>query len=143
MRSFALLRLGQTRLLIPQSDVRVLELRMDMTWQNPPPGGVGWIRFREKQHPVYLPSPQLEWLAGDTEERTICALLEADEALFGLLCHEVSLVRMHELTLHAMPAAMATPDSPFHQLAMHDGRLACLSSAANIFALLPPAGSEA
>lgn len=140
--AFALLRLDQTRLLVPQTDVRVLELTMDMTQESPPAGGVGWIRYREQQHPVYSPTPQLEWLTEIPHGRTLCALMGADEGLFGLLCSEVALVKSSELQFHALPAAMATPDSPFHQLALHAGKLACLTSAQKLFAHLPSLESE-
>lgn len=135
--SFALLRLEQTRLLIPQADVRVLELTMDMMREAPPAGGVGWIRFGEQRQPVYAPSHHLEWLSEVPSDRGLCAVLEAEEGLFGLLCNEVALVKSSEIQIHAMPAPMATPDSPFQQLALHGGKLACLSSATKLFARLP------
>lgn len=140
--SFALLHLDQTLLLIPQADVRVLDLTMDVTRENPPPGGVGWVRFGERQHPVYAPSPRLEWLTEVPAGRIFCALMESDKRLFGLLCTEVGLVKSNALKFYAIPAAMTTPDSPFQQLVMHEGKLACLTSAAKILANLPPLGSE-
>jgi len=136
--SFALLRLEQTRLLVPQREIRVLDLAMDVARENPPYGGVGWIGFRQQQCPVYSPSPRLEWLSNVPADRSICALMEADEGIFGLLCTEIAIVKSTELTFHAIPVAMATPHSPITRLALYEGHLACLSSATQIFRHLPP-----
>lgn len=142
MQTFALLRLEQTRLLIPQREIRVLDLVLDVTRENPPPGGIGWIGFRQQQCPVYSPSSRLGWLSDVPTDRTICALMEGDEGVFGLLCTDIAMVKSNELAFHAIPAAMATPHSPINQLALYEGHLACLTTAAQIFAHLPAVSSD-
>ena len=137
MQTFALLRLEQTRLLIPQREIRVLDLVMDVIRDNPPPSGIGWIGFRQQQCPVYAPSARLEWLMDVPADRTICALMEADGGIFGLLCTDITMVKSNEIALHAIPPAMAVSHSPINQLALYEGHLTCFTSARQILAHLP------
>jgi len=135
--SFTLLHIDQTMLLIPRGDVRALELAIDMDRQACPAGGTGWIAFGQQRCPVYCPSAELDWRADLPPDRNVCALIGAGSHIFGLLCGEVALVNSDDIALHKMPAAMAAADSPFRQLAIHGSRLACVSSAEEIFARLP------
>lgn len=131
--SFALLRLEQTRILVPQREIRVLDLTMDVERGDRPPGGIGWISFKRQFRPVYCPSAELEWLTEAPADRPICAVVEAKGNAFGLLCTEVTLLQAQEVVFHEIPAAMATPHSPFDGLAIVTGSLACVSSAEQLF----------
>jgi hypothetical protein len=143
--SFTLLHIDQTLLLLPRGDVRALELAIDMDRQACPAGGIGWIAFGQQRCPVYCPSAELDWQADVAHDRGVCAVIGTGNHMFGLLCGEVSLVNSDDIVLHEMPPAMAGADSPFRQLAIHGGLLACVSSAEDIFARLPaldPARAE-
>lgn len=131
---FALLRVDQTNLVVPRDDIRILELTVDVDRKEPPARGVGWIAFGQQRCPVYCPSMTLDWMQDIPAERSICAVVATGENIFGLLCTEATLVRNDAITFHDMPAAMAAPGSPIRQLAVHEGRLACVSSAAALLA---------
>jgi len=137
--SFTLLRIGQSTLLIPRGDIRALELALDMDRDAPPARGVGWIAFGQQRCPVYCPSAELDWRTDVPEDRTVCAVIGTGNRVFGLLCGEVALVKSDDIVLHEIPAAMASADSPFRQLAIHGGSLACVSSAEDIYIRLPAA----
>lgn len=139
---FALLRLEQTRLLLPRQDIRILELTLDVERSDPPPWGVGWIMFGSQRCPVYCPSMDLAWLDYVQEGRPICAVVAASGQNFGLLCGEATLLQTPDIAFHELPPAMALPNLPFHRLAICDGALACVSSAARILADLPHARAD-
>lgn len=131
---FALLRVDQTKLVVPRDDIRILELTLDLDRNEPPARGVGWIAFGQQRCPAYCPSMTLDWMQDVPAERSICAVVATGENVFGLLCTEATLVRNDAITLHDMPAAMTTPGSPICQLAIHEGSLACVTSAAAMLA---------
>lgn len=136
--SYALLRLDDLRLLVPQHDIRLLEPSVDMAKTAPPAGGIGWMTFRHQLVPVFCLSAELRWQADAEKSYAICALLEAEGRYFGLLCTEVGLLGADEVAFFEIPRAMAVPHAPFHQLALHGEHLACVTSASRIFAFLPP-----
>lgn len=131
---YALLRLEQTRLLVPSRDIRILELAIDMDRNNAPARGVGWIAFGSRRCPVYCPSMDMAWLTEVPQNRQICAVLAAAGENFGLLCGEATLLQTRDMAFHELPPAMSVPDLPFHQLALHAGQLVCVSSAEQILA---------
>lgn len=133
---FALLRLEQTKLLIPQREIRVLDLTIDVEKNDPPRKAVGWIQFKQEFRPVYCPSAELGWVTYIPDDRPICAVVEVKEQVFGLLCTEVTLLRPHEVVLHEIPIAMHTPHSPIERLAMIADSLACVSSTEKLLAHL-------
>jgi hypothetical protein len=135
--SYALLRLDDLRLLVPQHDIRLLEPSVDMEMTDPPAGGIGWMTFRQQHVPVFSLSAGLRWQAEAEKSYAICALLEAEGRFFGLLCTEVGLLGADEVAFHEIPRAMTMPHAPFHRLALHGEHLACVSSASRIFAFLP------
>lgn len=135
--SYALLLFGQTRLLVPQRDIRLLDLLDDVDLSSAPENGVGWSEFRQQRIPVYCLSARLEWRSEVEPDRTICALLEADGNFFGLLCSEVSIVKAEQIAFYETPSAMRVVDAPFSHLAMSEDVLACVSSASLLSACLP------
>lgn len=140
--AYALLRLDELRLLVPQHDIRLLEPSVDVTLDAPPAGGIGWMTFRQQRVPVFSLSAELNWQPEAEKSHTICALLEAEGRYFGLLCTEVGLLGADEIAFHEIPRAMTTPLAPFHRLALHGDHLACVSSAPQIFAFLPSQGTS-
>jgi hypothetical protein len=141
--AFALLRLQETKLIVPRDDIRVLELAVDMQNDAPPPGGVGWVAVGLQRIPVYCLSPDLEWTAAIPRDRPICAVLGTGSDAFGLLCSEASLLNREAVSLHAVPMAMAAPDAPFGGLAIHDDTIACVTSAAALLAARTRYGAAA
>lgn len=136
--SYALLRFDQTRLLVPQSDIRLLELRADVALAAAPPDGIGWVEFRQRRAPVYCLTSQLQWTGALTPDRTVCAVLEAEGEYFGLMCSDVSIVRAEEVALHEVPAAMRQPQAPFQRLGLYGDQLVCVSSVTQLKHYLPP-----
>jgi hypothetical protein len=133
---FALLRIDETRVLVPQADIRLIDLAVDLDRGDPPPQGVGWTRSGQQRHPVYCPSSELACMVGAPQERPICAVLDGAGRVFGLLCNEALLLKAQDVVRHALPSAMATPDTPFDGLALQAGKLACISSASRLLAHL-------
>lgn len=135
--NLAMLLFGQTHLLVPQRDIRVLDLVSDMDLSDVPEGGIGWTEFRQQRIPVYCLSEQLEWRTELEPDRTICALLEAEREFFGLLCTEVSIIQAAQIDFFDIPAAMRMSNAPYDLLAMSGDTLACVSSASLLCTYLP------
>ncbi len=137
---YALLRFDRTRLLVPQAEVRVIELTMDLERIAPPPEGVGWIRFLQQRYPVYCVTPDLAHVTTVLDDRPVCTLLEASAGIFGILCSEAKLLKAEEVVLHDIPPAMAAPHLPFRHLAVLATDLACVSSASRLLSHLRTTG---
>lgn len=135
--NYALLLFGQTHLLVPQRDIRLLDLIGDVDLTTTPDGGIGWSQFRQQRIPVYCLSERLEWSSEIKPDRTICALLEAEAEYYGLLCTEVSILQAEQIDVFDIPAAMRISAAPYHHLAMSGGMLACVSSASLLYTFLP------
>lgn len=133
-RPYSVLKLDHLVLLVPQEDVRTLEPAADLELGAPPPNGVGWIRLGNQRWPVFCFSAQLRRVAAVPATRRICAVLGAGAGAFGVLCSDVSLLRLPESRVDPMPEAMILPGRPIHALALHDGTVMCMTSAARLMA---------
>lgn len=138
MRLYSVLRLDFLALLVPQQDVRTLEPVEDLDTAEPPANGVGWVRVGNQRYPVFCFSEQLRRLPAVPPSRRICAVLAAGERAFGVMCSEVSMLRLPDLRVTAMPEAMILPGRPIHALALHEGTVMCVSSAARLIAHAHP-----
>lgn len=136
--SFALLYLGGTRLLVPQQDIRLLDLVDDVDRVKPLPCAVGWITYRQQRAPVFCLSARLEWQPDADKNHTICVLLEDRGNYFGLLCSEVAILQAEKIVFHDVPPAMRSLRSPFNRLAICGDMPACVSSSALLKDYLPP-----
>lgn len=136
--SFALLYLGETRLLVPQQDIRLLDLVDDVERVKPLPCAVGWIVYRQQRVPVFSLSSRLAWQPDIEKNRTICVLLEDRGNYFGLLCSEVTILQAEKIIFHDVPPAMRAHRSPFNCLAMCGDMPACVSSSALLKDYMPP-----
>jgi len=134
VRPYSALKLDLLVLLVPQQEMRTLEAAGDIETAEPPPNGVGWIRFGSKRCPVFCFSEQLRRLPEVPATRRICAVLAAGEHAFGILCSDVSLLRLPDLRLSPLPEAMVLPGRPIRALALHEETVMCVSSAARLMA---------
>lgn len=131
---YSVLKLDLLALLVPQQDVRALEPADDVEIVEPPANGVGWIRVGSERCPVYCFSEQLRRLSEVPATRRICAVLAVGQQTFGILCSEVAMLRLPEQRVSPMPEAMILPGRPIHALALHEGTVMCVSSAARLMA---------
>lgn len=133
-RPYSALKLDYLVLLVPQEDVRTLEPAVDLERTEPPPNGVGWIRLGNERWPVFCFSEQLRRTVDVPATRRICAVLASGPRVFGVLCSDVSLLRLPDSRVEPMPVAMVLPGRPVHALALHEGTVMCLTSAARLIA---------
>lgn len=138
----AALKLDALTMLIPQQDVRTLESSIDIDPSAPSGGAVGWIEFRQERLPVYCLSAQLEPLRQIPAARRVVVVLSTGQRAFGLLCSEVALLEQMRSTVQELPESMVLPGSPIYALAVHDGALACLSTAIRILAAVDPSSAN-
>jgi hypothetical protein len=55
---------------------------------------------------------------------------------YGLLCAEATLISAADVEVHAVPTAMCRADSVMESLALHDGGVVCVSSAAALLRVI-------
>jgi hypothetical protein len=133
---YARLLLGRQFLLLPQSDIRILESVLDVDTAAQPVNGVGWLPFEERQWPVYGLDAALRPLATIPFQQRVCALLTCAHGYFGLVCTDISTVQGSQIRIHPLPAAMASPHSPLCGLTLDHGRMCLVSTAAALARLL-------
>ena len=130
-RHYALLDLGDLRLLIPQPEIRALEPTLDVE-PAPDPGGsaAGWIPFEGERWPVYCLSRQLEPLARIPDSRRVCVLVGAGEHRFGLACDSVAPVAGTDVQSAPLPVCMASGYGAIDRLGLYQGGVVLIVGAA-------------
>ena len=130
-RHYALLDLGDLRLLIPQPEIRALEPTLDVEPALEPGGSVaGWIPFLGERWPVYCLSGQLEPLGTIPDSRRVCVLVRAGEYRLGLACDSVAPVVDSEVQGAPLPACMEIGRRAIDRLALYRGRVIPIIGAA-------------
>jgi hypothetical protein len=127
---FVAVYLEGKRFLIPQQDLRTLEPLADVDTAVAMPGAVGAIAFKGEALPVYGLPASLDGLHEQPDAGRICAILDAGTERFGLLCAEAVLLPAGNLDIKPVPAAMQRVGSALQGLAIHDGDVVCVTSAA-------------
>jgi hypothetical protein len=132
---YALLHLGATRLMLPQSDIREIAGVDDIDPADAPPGGVAWLRIGHQTYPVYCLSDEIRLMDGIPALRQTCVLLAYQGSRFGLLCDQVHMLETPG-AFHPLPECLRLADSPVEALVLQPDGLACLGSAPRLAALI-------
>jgi hypothetical protein len=132
---WTLMTIGALRLGVPQRDVRTLEPVLDLRVQ---PGNldIGHMDLEGLAAPVFCLSAALAPCAVLAAAHRVCVMLSAHGRAFGLTCERVVNAPAAEVRRTALPRAMAAEGSPIHSLAVHENGVACLTSAAALYAML-------
>jgi len=123
-----LLHFGRTRVALAQRSVRSLEAAADVDFSAAWPPSLGAIATSGGRWPVHALDEELAPLYSVPRERRICALLAADDGLFGLLCDEAQVLPRQGLTAYPLPLAMWRAGSPIEGV-LNGAGVALLSSA--------------
>ena len=130
-RLHALLRLGPVLLALPQSEVRTLELAVDVDASGErPERGVGWLELERRRCPVYALDPELELAPDRALDRGACVLIDDGESLFGIVVDAVERCEIEHAT--ALPAPMRGEATPIEALAIVDASVICVTSSARL-----------
>lgn len=134
---YALLAIDKLKLLIPQQQIKSLEMREDMDNAETSGDVVGYLEFEQRLRPVFCFNDDLSVLNPAPLKRRVCILLQAKNDLFGILCDHAEL--LNDAVIHPQPFAecMATADSPLQSLAIIDNDITSISSADLLAELLP------
>jgi hypothetical protein len=136
---YSLLALDRLHVALPRTELRALEAVADVH-SGATGGAVGSIEFAGRRLHVFCLDDALRPTMRIPAGRRVCALLDAGEARaprrFGLLCSGVQHLLPDRAEVHALPAAMRLPATPIGGLLFAQGRMACISSAAALAALL-------
>jgi len=137
------------RLLIPQHEIRVVEIVDDVELHVEPEeamaGVMGWVNQGEQQFPVFSLNQKLGLFSYMPPRRKYCVLLETEEeAVLGITCEELISLDGYKGNLHMqpLPACMPLPFSPITALAIYKNEVCCLSSAANLMQYLTAQAEE-
>ena len=127
---YALLTIDQLSLLIPRQQVRAIKQAIEV--QCSVEDEKCWITFAGVNWPVYSVSEDLQPIHQLPAVRRNCVLLESGAGLLGLLCDQVNMLEQMELEILPLPRCMRTQDTPLHGLVLHDARVLCAITAANL-----------
>lgn len=124
---FVVLAIGQVRIALPERDIRTLEL---VNALQPVAHGssVGAIALEGSDWPIFGLSEELDPLSELPEGCRVCVLMEVEGRRFGLACDDVRDVRSDQVRLAALPACMASAESPVKQLAISGDNVFCVTT---------------
>lgn len=115
-------------LLLPQHQLHTLEPVSDLQTTAGCEDGVGWITNGGYRWPVYCLSSALDMMNRCPHGRHICALVAHQSQAFGLVCEDVDTMPGQDLVSWSLPTCMYTPGTPINALALHDGRVYCITT---------------
>jgi hypothetical protein len=123
-------------LLIPQNDIYSLEPTVDMTSTATDNGSVGQLKQSGHVWSLYALSSELSLLNSCPETYHIAILMKNVQPAFGLLCEQVDTIDRNQISIHPVPPAMKTENSPLLALALYGDEVRYISSASALSHLL-------
>lgn len=130
-----LIKIDGLNLLLPQGDIRSLELVNDMDIAAPALHSAGWISYANKHWPVYCLSHNLSLMDSVPTTRRACAMLALGAGFIGILCDDMLVLKNIAAQPQPLPPAMHQPESPIHPatpiryLVAYEQGIACLTDA--------------
>lgn len=146
---YVLLGFDGLNLLIPQHEIRVVEIIEDVELHVEPEeaaaGVMGWISQSDQQFPVFSLNADLGLYSYLPSSRKYCVLLETEEeAVLGITCDEfISLDNFKgNLHLQDVPLAMHLEFSPLSGLGIYEERMICMTEASSLMGYLTAHAEE-
>jgi hypothetical protein len=139
---FAELVFAGVQLLIPQTDIYSLEPTVDMQTSIANNGSIGQMEQQASRWFLYALDSHLNLLTDCPETYHIAILLKNVQPAYGLACEQIHAVARSKMTIHSLPTAMYSTDSPLLALAMVDNEVRYISSAHALIRLLPQDKSQ-
>jgi len=139
---FAVLVFAGVQLLIPQTDIYSLEPTVDMQAAIANNSSVGQMEQQANRWFLYALDRHLNLLTDCPETYHIAILLKNVQPIYGLVCEQIYTLARSEMTIHLLPAAMDSIDSPLLALALVGNEVRYISSASALSRLLPQDSSQ-
>jgi len=146
---YVLLGFDGLNLLIPQHEIRVVEIIEDVELHVEPEeaaaGVMGWISQSDQQFPVFSLNADLGLYSHLPPNRKYCVLLETEEeAVLGITCDEfISLDDFKgDLHLQEIPPSMHLDFSPLSGLGIYEDRMICQTDASSLMGYLTAHAEE-
>ncbi len=133
---YAVLRIDDLRLLVSQSEIQTLEPATDLQRGRVEGGGVALISHGGIQSTVYCPTKDLCHMDEIPPTRRVCAVFKNGGDQFGILCDEVQVRDQGLPSRLPLPICMQKPDSPIQELALLEGVVASVATAASLATFL-------
>jgi hypothetical protein len=127
-----LLQIGRTRVALSQGAVRSLESAADVDPHEARLPALGSIAAIGADLPVFALDEELAPLDTLPRNRRICAILQADHGIFGLLCDEAQVLPREGRSVHSLPQAMRRANSPIQGVITLEDDVALLATAGGL-----------
>lgn len=124
--SATVLKIDGLDLLFQQNDIRALESAANVDRNAPGEYSVGWTSYMRQRWPVYCLSEQLDLLSVALPSRRTCALLALEAGYVGVMCDDVSIIRLAAAQRYEVPIAMRSAETPILGLLPSGDRLLCI-----------------
>lgn len=134
--SATVLKIDGLDLLFQQSDIRALESATNVDRNAPAEHSVGWTSYMRQRWPVYCVSDQLELLSVAPPSRRTCALLALEAGYIGVMCDDVSIIKLAAGSRHEVPVAMKDAETPILGLLPSGDRLLCIGDPSRLAAYI-------
>ena len=134
---FAVLVFAGVQLLIPQTDIYSLEPTVDMQASIASNGSIGQIEQQANSWFLYALDDHLNLLGYCPETYHIAILFKNVQPVYGLICEQINTIARSEITIHPLPAAMYSTDTPLLALALMENKVCYISSASALSRLIP------
>lgn len=134
--AFALLSIGELKLLIPRHEISSLVSVDDIRLASNPKiiNTLGSITFAETNWPVFALSSQLTPVHQITDNCRICIILHIDNQYIGLLCDQIQNIGKQQV--QAMQPCMHTSTPPLSGLLIYENAIVCATSTKRLHAFL-------
>lgn len=137
---YVLVIIGELYLLIPQEEVRSVEVIHDLHVVQSNDGVVGWFTQGEQEIPVLCLSENLQLQTEIPQTHGYFIVLNLPEAMraemptVGLTCHESDILNIHQTNLdfQPLPPIMKLANAPISQLVLYEERIALMCHSVDI-----------
>lgn len=134
---YAVVSIGDRKLLIPQQEIRSLESILDLNTDPPQePPAIGAFTLEGESWPIFCLSSELDILLDIPNTRRMCILLKDSNHTLGLACDQVEPLRQYNMRLQPLPLCMKTSISPVQALVFHGNTIGCVTTTARLAKLI-------
>lgn len=142
--NFALIKFSGLQLLLPQTEVGLIEVSGNIVAEESAPNAIGMLKSGSNAWPVFVLGADLQPNQDRPENNKFCLCMNlGDDAVFSITCEEVSTLSFeHSDDLKLVPACMRIPNCPIEFLVLKDNQMMLVSNSELMQQYLVPETTE-
>ena len=104
--------IGNTNLLIQQSDIISITSSKDADYSSPSNNSVGWLYYDNIKMPLYSLNEHLAIERSITNNKNVCVVLNSSNSYISLLCNDAIEFKYNIEKIDTLPECMSAAGSP-------------------------------